>query len=63
LTRTQPKKDESIEDQPAEAELEQKTKELGPEDVEKIAGGARKWGGRQFQADLVPNPVARRKER
>ena len=33
------KKDESINDQPAEAELENKTEELKPEEAEKIAGG------------------------
>ena len=34
------KKDESIKDQPAAAELENKTEELKPEEAEKIAGGA-----------------------
>ncbi len=38
-TKEEPKK-ESIDDQPAAAELEIKTEELKPEDTEKVAGGA-----------------------
>lgn len=32
-------KEESIQDQPASAELETKSEELKPEDAEKVAGG------------------------
>jgi len=34
-----PKKDESVKDQAASAELEHKSEELKPEETEKIAGG------------------------